>query len=51
MRPHPGGDHVHLIRNEGNIVAATIAVQFIPAGSRVGLKLQTRELPLLTRTD
>lgn len=28
-----GGDHVHLIRNEGNVVATTIAVQLIPAGA------------------
>ncbi len=28
-----GGDHVHLIRNEGNTVAQTIAVQLIPAGA------------------
>jgi hypothetical protein len=28
-----GGDHVHIIRNEGNVVAKTIAVQLIPAGA------------------
>ncbi len=28
-----GGDHVHLIRNEGTVPAATIAVQLIPAGA------------------
>jgi hypothetical protein len=28
-----GGDHVHLIRNEGNVEAQTIAVQLIPAGA------------------
>jgi quercetin dioxygenase-like cupin family protein len=28
-----GGDHVHLIRNEGSVEARTIAVQFIPAGA------------------
>jgi quercetin dioxygenase-like cupin family protein len=28
----PGGGHVHLIRNEGEIPAQTIAVQVIPAG-------------------
>ncbi len=28
-----GGDHVHLIRNEGTAVAQTIAVQLIPAGA------------------
>jgi hypothetical protein len=29
----PGGDHVHIIRNEGTVVASTIAVQLIPAGA------------------
>jgi hypothetical protein len=29
----PGGDHVHIIRNEGTVVATTIAVQLIPAGA------------------
>ncbi len=28
-----GGDHVHLLRNEGSIQAKTIAVQLIPAGA------------------
>jgi hypothetical protein len=27
----PGGDHVHILRNEGNVEAKTIAVQLIPA--------------------
>ncbi len=27
----PGGDHAHILRNEGAIQAQTIAVQFIPA--------------------
>jgi hypothetical protein len=27
----PGGDHVHILRNEGQVEAKTIAVQFIPA--------------------
>jgi quercetin dioxygenase-like cupin family protein len=27
----PGGDHVHILRNEGDIEAKTIAVQLIPA--------------------
>ena len=27
----PGGDHVHIIRNEGTVEATTIAVQVIPA--------------------
>ncbi len=29
----PGGGHVHLIRNEGNEAAQSIAVQVIPAGA------------------
>jgi quercetin dioxygenase-like cupin family protein len=29
----PGGDHVHNIRNEGDVVAQTVAVQLIPAGA------------------
>lgn len=28
-----GGDHVHLLRNEGAVEARTIAVQLIPAGA------------------
>lgn len=28
----PGGGHVHIIRNEGSVVAQTIAVQLIPSG-------------------
>jgi quercetin dioxygenase-like cupin family protein len=28
----PGGEHVHIIRNEGSVDAQTIAVQLIPAG-------------------
>jgi hypothetical protein len=28
-----GGDHVHIIRNEGNVVAQTTAIQLIPAGA------------------
>ncbi len=28
----PGGGHVHVIRNEGDVVAQTVAVQLIPAG-------------------
>jgi quercetin dioxygenase-like cupin family protein len=27
----PGGDHVHILRNEGDVEAKTIAVQVIPA--------------------
>ncbi len=29
----PGGDHVHILKNEGNVEASTIAVQLIPAGA------------------
>jgi hypothetical protein len=29
----PGGDHVHLLRNEGGVDARTVAVQLIPAGA------------------
>ena len=29
----PGGNHVHILRNEGNVVARTVAVQLIPAGA------------------
>jgi quercetin dioxygenase-like cupin family protein len=29
----PGGDHVHILRNEGAIEAKTIAVQLIPAAA------------------
>jgi quercetin dioxygenase-like cupin family protein len=29
----PGGDHVHILRNEGAVEAKTIAVQFIRAGA------------------
>ena len=29
----PGGDHVHLLRNEGTVDARTVAVQLIPAGA------------------
>jgi hypothetical protein len=28
----PGGDHVHILRNEGAVPASTIAVQLVPAG-------------------
>ena len=30
----PGGDHIHILRNEGAIEAKTIAVQFIPADAK-----------------
>jgi quercetin dioxygenase-like cupin family protein len=29
----PGGDHVHVLRNEGSVEARTVAVQLIPAGA------------------
>jgi quercetin dioxygenase-like cupin family protein len=29
----PGGDHVHVLRNEGSVEARTIAVQLVPAGA------------------
>jgi quercetin dioxygenase-like cupin family protein len=29
----PGGDHVHLLRNEGAVDARTVTVQLIPAGA------------------
>lgn len=29
----PGGEHVHILRNEGTVNATTIAVQLIPAGA------------------
>jgi len=29
----PGGDHVHLIRNEGTVTASTVAFQLLPAGA------------------
>ena len=28
-----GGDHIHIVRNEGDVEAKTIAVQIIPAGA------------------
>jgi hypothetical protein len=28
----PGGNHVHIIRNEGAVEPQTIAIQIIPAG-------------------
>jgi hypothetical protein len=29
----PGGNHVHVLRNEGAVEARTITVQLIPAGA------------------
>lgn len=29
----PGGDHVHVLRNEGSVEARTVAVQLLPAGA------------------
>lgn len=31
--PHGHGNHVHVIRNEGNVVARTTTIQLIPAGA------------------
>jgi hypothetical protein len=31
--PHSHGNHVHIIRNEGNVVARTTTIQLIPAGA------------------
>jgi hypothetical protein len=31
--PHGHGDYVHIIRNEGNVVARTTTIQLIPAGA------------------
>lgn len=37
----PGGKHAHIIRNEGNVVAQSIAVQLIPAGQPRRIDLAT----------
>jgi len=37
----PGGQHAHIIRNEGNVVAQNIAVQVIPAGQPRRIDLPT----------
>ncbi len=29
----PGGDHIHILRNEGSVEARTVAVQIIPASA------------------
>jgi hypothetical protein len=29
----PGGEHVHIIRNEGDVVAQATAIQLVPAGA------------------
>jgi quercetin dioxygenase-like cupin family protein len=29
----PGGDHVHILRNEGSVEARTVAVQIVPANA------------------
>jgi hypothetical protein len=36
-----GGNHAHIIRNEGNVVAQNIAVQLIPAGQPRRIDLAT----------
>ncbi len=38
----PGGDHLHILRNEGAVEAKTIAIQLILQLPRVGLRLQSR---------
>ena len=47
-----GAGHVHNIRNEGDVVAQTIAVQLMPAdqGRRIDVAAP-RKLPLLTRAE
>ena len=37
----PGGAHVHLLRNEGTVVASTMAVQLIPAGAMRRIEIPT----------
>jgi len=37
----PGGQHAHIIRNEGNVVAQSSAVQLIPAGQPRRIDLAT----------
>lgn len=37
----PGGDHVHIIRNEGPVEARTIAVQLIPAAATRRIDVQS----------
>lgn len=43
-----GGDHLHLLRNEGTVVARTIAVQLIPAGAprRIDVMPAPEDCPL-----
>jgi hypothetical protein len=35
-----GGDHVHILRNEGNVVAKTVAVQLIPAAAALRIEIK-----------
>jgi hypothetical protein len=37
----PGGNHVHIIRNEGTVEARTIAVQLIPADAMRRIDVQS----------
>jgi hypothetical protein len=39
----PGGEHVHNLRKEGDVVARTIAVQFIPADA--ARRILTSQIP------
>jgi hypothetical protein len=45
-------EHVHIIRNEGDVVAKATAVQLVAASAvrRIDV-FRSRELPFLTRTD
>jgi hypothetical protein len=48
----PGGDHVHIVRNEGNVEARAIAVQLILADAMRRIDADSPgELPVLTKTD
>jgi len=48
----PGGDHVHIVRNEGNVEARAIAVQRIPADAMRRIDADSPgELPVLTKTE
>jgi quercetin dioxygenase-like cupin family protein len=48
----PGGEHVHILRNEGAVEAQTIAVQLIPAGQQCRSEAaDPGNCHFLTRTD
>lgn len=36
----PGGDHVHILRNEGNVVAKTVAIQVIPPAAMLRIEAE-----------